>query len=109
MLTGDKLKKRKYAMLIGIVGFMASLLLFMFSQSYWELLLARFLQGFASSCVWILCLCLIADSFPKGELGLQMGKTVVFSFVGMTCGPPIGGMCTCVAKTIEEKFHSPAH
>ncbi|KAJ2956909.1 hypothetical protein NQZ79_g7303 [Umbelopsis isabellina] len=81
--TGDRFKRRRSTMLIGILALIAALLLVMFSQYYWELLLARFLQGLASSCVWILNMCLVADSFPQGELGLQMGKVVVFSFLAL--------------------------
>ncbi|GAB5590830.1 hypothetical protein Unana1_05730 [Umbelopsis nana] len=90
-ILSDKMQRRQGAMLFGILGLIASTLLFMFSRNYWELLLARFLQGVADSCVWILCLCLIADTFPKGELGLQMGKVMVCYSIGMTSGPPIGG------------------
>ncbi|KAG2172966.1 hypothetical protein INT44_004707 [Umbelopsis vinacea] len=89
---GDKMKRRQGPMLIGILGLIASTLLFMFSRHYYELLIARFLQGIADSCVWILCLCLVAENFPKGELGLQMGKVMVFYSVGMTSGPPIGAL-----------------
>lgn len=92
MLLGDKMQRRQGAMLLGILGLIGSTLLFMFSRYYYELLIARFLQGFSDSCVWILCLCLVADTFPKGELGLQMGKVMVCYSIGMTSGPPIGGM-----------------
>ncbi|KAH8552540.1 major facilitator superfamily domain-containing protein [Umbelopsis sp. PMI_123] len=89
---GDRLQRRQGSMLIGILGLIASTLLFMFSRYYYELLIARFLQGFSDSCVWILCLCLVADTFPKGELGLQMGKVMVCYSIGMTSGPPIGAL-----------------
>ncbi|CAO3689333.1 unnamed protein product [Umbelopsis vinacea] len=89
---GDRMQRRQGAMLFGILGLIGSTLLFMFSTFYWELLIARFLQGFADSCVWILCLCLVADTFPKGELGLQMGKVMVCYSIGMTSGPPIGAL-----------------
>ncbi|KAI8575640.1 hypothetical protein K450DRAFT_260802 [Umbelopsis ramanniana AG] len=89
---GDKMQRRQGAMLLGILGLIGSTLLFMFSRHYYELLIARFLQGFSDSCVWILCLCLVADTFPKGELGLQMGKVMVCYSIGMTSGPPIGAL-----------------
>ncbi|KAI9281006.1 major facilitator superfamily domain-containing protein [Umbelopsis sp. AD052] len=114
---GDKMKRRQGPMLIGILGLIASTLLFMFSRHYYELLIARFLQGIADSCVWILCLCLVAENFPKGELGLQMGKVMVFYSVGMTSGPPIGApfiFCIILATIdfimrllIVERRHNP--
>jgi MFS family permease len=48
--------------------------LFLFANTYWELLLARLLQGFSDACVWTLGLCLIADTFPIEELGAQVCK-----------------------------------
>jgi MFS family permease len=59
-------------MLIGILGLIGSTLLFMFSEYYWELLVARFLQGIADACVWTLGMCLISDTFPIEELGTQV-------------------------------------
>ncbi|KAG2177477.1 hypothetical protein INT44_007988 [Umbelopsis vinacea] len=91
-ILSDKMQRRQGAMLLGILGLIGSTLLFMFSRHYYELLIARFLQGFSDSCVWILCLCLVADTFPKGELGLQMGKVMVCYSIGMTSGPPIGAL-----------------
>ncbi|KAG2181365.1 hypothetical protein INT43_008948 [Umbelopsis isabellina] len=90
--AGDRFKKRRSTMVIGILALIAALFLFMYSQYYWELLLARFLQGLASACVWILNMCLVADSFPQGEMGSQMGNVVVFSFIGVTCAAPIGAL-----------------
>lgn len=62
-------------MLAGILGLLGSTLLFMLGQLYWELLLARFLQGFSDACVWTLGMCLISDTFPLEELGTQVKKS----------------------------------
>lgn len=88
---GDRLKHRQGLMLIGILGLLASTLLFMLGQKYWELLLARFLQGFSDACVWTLGMCLVSDTFPLEELGTQMGRVMLFHSVGMVSGAPIGG------------------
>ncbi|KAG1219368.1 hypothetical protein G6F68_021429 [Rhizopus microsporus] len=78
-------------MLAGILGLLGSTLLFMLGQLYWELLLARFLQGFSDACVWTLGMCLISDTFPLEELGTQMGRVMMFHSIGMVAGAPIGG------------------
>ncbi|KAI8891254.1 MFS general substrate transporter [Backusella circina FSU 941] len=87
---GDKIKQRRLPMLLGTCAAMAANLLFMESTTYSMLLLARFLQGIASSCVWTMCLCLIADNWPREHLGAQMGKLVGFYPLGMMVGLPAG-------------------
>lgn len=59
-------------MVAGLFGLLGSTLLFMFAQKFWELLLARLLQGISSACVWTLGMCLMADRFPIEELGTQV-------------------------------------
>ncbi|CAO3627753.1 unnamed protein product [Mucor hiemalis] len=68
----DRMKHRQWPMVAGIAGLLGATLLFLFATSYWELLLARFLQGFSDACVWTLGMCLIADTFPIEELGTQV-------------------------------------
>ncbi|KAI8973270.1 major facilitator superfamily domain-containing protein [Mycotypha africana] len=85
------MKHRKWPMVAGILGLLVSTFLFLFAQAYWELLLARFLQGFSDSCVWTLGMCLIADSFPLNELGSKMGIVLFFHSCGLVLGAPIGG------------------
>ncbi|KAG1445185.1 hypothetical protein G6F46_010954 [Rhizopus delemar] len=87
---GDRLKHRQGLMLAGILGLLGSTLLFMLGRLYWELLLARFLQGFSDACVWTLGMCLISDTFPLEELGTQMGRVMMFHSIGMVAGAPIG-------------------
>lgn len=59
-------------MLVGIAGLLGATLLFLFATQFWQLLLARFLQGFSDACVWTLGMCLMADTFPIEELGAQV-------------------------------------
>ena len=71
---GDKVKQRRLPMLLGTGASMAANLLFMFSVTYPMLLIARFLQGVSNACVWTMCLCLIADNWPREELGKYFHK-----------------------------------
>lgn len=88
---GDRIKQRRLPMLVGTIASMAANLLFMLSTTYPMLLIARFLQGVSNACVWTMCLCLIADNWPKDQLGVQMGKLVGFYPLGMMVGLPAGG------------------
>ncbi|KAI9261164.1 major facilitator superfamily domain-containing protein [Sporodiniella umbellata] len=97
-LVGDRLKHRRGLMLVGILGLLGSTLLFMLGEKYWELLLARFLQGFSSSSVWTLGMCLVSDTFALEELGTQMGRITMFHTVGLVSGAPIGApFIFCIA------------
>ncbi|KAF1807020.1 major facilitator superfamily domain-containing protein [Mucor lusitanicus] len=96
----DRMKHRQWPMVAGIAGLLGATLLFLFANAYWELLLARFLQGFSDACVWTLGMCLIADTFALEELGTQMGRVLLFHSVGLVCGSPIGApfiLCICLA------------
>ncbi|KAI9261165.1 major facilitator superfamily domain-containing protein [Sporodiniella umbellata] len=75
----------------GYLGLLLSCIMFMLGEKYWELLLARFLQGFSSSSVWTLGMCLASDTFALEELGTQMGRITMFHTVGLVSGAPIGG------------------
>lgn len=68
----DRMNNRQLPMVVGISGLLGATLLFLFATKFWELLLARFLQGFSDACVWTLGMCLVADSFPIEELGTQV-------------------------------------
>ncbi|KAI8382349.1 major facilitator superfamily domain-containing protein [Blakeslea trispora] len=87
----DRMKHRQWPMVAGIAGLLGATFLFLFANAYWQLLLARFLQGFSDACVWTLGMCLIADTFPLEELGTQMGKVLLFHSIGLVSGSPIGG------------------
>lgn len=111
---GDRIKQRRLPMLLGTGASIAANVLFMLSVTYPMLLVARFLQGISNACVWTMCLCLIADNWPREQLGKrvtfisyssltsispppffflgsQMGKLVGFYPLGMMVGLPAGG------------------
>ncbi|KAG1343949.1 hypothetical protein G6F62_004623 [Rhizopus arrhizus] len=89
---GDKIKQRRLPMLLGTGASIVANILFMLSVTYPMLLVARFLQGISNACVWTMCLCLIADNWPREQLGSQMGKLVGFYPLGMMVGLPAGGL-----------------
>ncbi|KAI9485302.1 MAG: major facilitator superfamily domain-containing protein [Benjaminiella poitrasii] len=87
---GDRIKQRRLPMLLGTTASIAANVLFMLSTTYSMLLVARVLQGISNACVWTMCLCLVADNWPRDQLGSQMGKLVGFYPLGMMVGLPAG-------------------
>ncbi|KAF9928404.1 hypothetical protein BGZ65_006302 [Modicella reniformis] len=79
-------------MLIGLVGMMISIVLYILATNFYVFLLARLLQGVAGGSIWTLGLTLITDVFPANTLSLQMGKALVGYTLGLMMGPPLGGV-----------------
>jgi MFS family permease len=124
MVTGDRIKHRKIPMLLGICGIIASSLMFLFINKYYEFLIARALQGFADASVWTLGLALVADTFPLEELGVQVilpnllskkiwftkqtsskdeqSNVILFSWSCWWCS---GWRCTLPTIWIQSAFH----
>ncbi|OBZ87158.1 putative MFS-type transporter C18.02 [Choanephora cucurbitarum] len=88
---GDRIAQRRLPMLLGTAASIAANILFMLSTTYPMLLAARLLQGISNACVWTMCLCLVADNWPREQLGVQMGKLIGFYPLGMMIGLPAGG------------------
>ncbi|KAI8077599.1 major facilitator superfamily domain-containing protein [Thamnidium elegans] len=88
---GDRIKKRKIPMLMGIGGMIISTLLFLFIDKYYQFLIARALQGFADASVWTLGMAMVADAYPIEELGSKMSKVLLSYSIGLVAGAPIGG------------------
>ncbi|KAI8365670.1 major facilitator superfamily domain-containing protein [Choanephora cucurbitarum] len=87
---GDRIAQRRLPMLLGTAASIAANILFMLSTTYPMLLVARLLQGISNACVWTMCLCLVADNWPREQLGVQMGKLIGFYPLGMMIGLPAG-------------------
>ncbi|KAJ3112994.1 hypothetical protein HDU96_003917 [Phlyctochytrium bullatum] len=92
-VISDRWNNRKIPMIVSLSLLLASTLFFAFAKSYWALLVARFLQGAASTGVWVLGLALIADAFADDDAGMgqAMGYVLTAYTLGQLAGPPIGG------------------
>jgi MFS family permease len=64
---------------------------FAFATTFWQLLLARIMQGVAGGASWTISLTMIADAFPAHQLGTAMGSVLVWNSFGFLAGPVIGG------------------
>jgi MFS family permease len=92
----------KPTILIGLGGMTITTALFGFAQSESVLVLARLLQGAASSCSWTAGLAwLIADA-PANTRGRLIGSAMGVAIFGAMLGPVIGGIAS--VTSIEATF-----
>ncbi|OAJ44035.1 hypothetical protein BDEG_27326 [Batrachochytrium dendrobatidis JEL423] len=91
-IISDKLQGRRLPMIFGLVGLIASTLLFMFAKTFWVLALGRLLQGISTGTVWTLGLALVADTHDSNDLGAAMGIIYGAYAAGQLAGPPIGAV-----------------
>ena len=85
---------RKKIFSLGILLFTISTFLIIFSQSVTYLIILRILQGIASSMIFGTSLAIITSVFQPGERGRAMGINITAVYLGLSCGPVIGGLLT---------------
>jgi len=59
-----------------------------------QLIFLRFLQGAASSMIWVFRIAIISSAFQKGERGKAIGFSAGAVYLGLTLGPFLGGVLT---------------
>jgi len=82
---------RKKLYVSGFVVFTFASLLCSFSQSGMELLLFRMLQAVGGALILANSTAIVADAFPKKELGKALGINTMVISVAAVAGPIIGG------------------
>ncbi|MBU9707062.1 MFS transporter [Paenibacillus sp. AK121] len=82
---------RKTPLLWGLIGLIASTLMFAIAHTFWLLVLARALQGVAAAMTWTAGLALLAELYPSEERGKAMGLALSGQAAGTLLGPTIGG------------------
>jgi len=65
---------------------------YIFPGSIYELFVIRFVHGIASAMITTVAMSYVADLTPEGEEGKYQGKLSNAFYLGMGCGPVIGGM-----------------
>jgi EmrB/QacA subfamily drug resistance transporter len=85
-------RKRVYSYGTGI--FTLAALLTGFSTSTTVFLTARVLQGFGSAMIFGTGVAMLTSAFPPGERGRVLGINVAAVYLGLSLGPPIGGLLT---------------
>jgi DHA1 family solute carrier family 18 vesicular amine transporter 1/2 len=82
---------RRLPMLLGLVGLALSTAVFAFATDFFQLVLARALQGVAAGITWSAGLALLADAYEAVDRGWAMGVSMSAVSAGSLLGPPLGG------------------
>lgn len=82
---------RKPILLIGLLGYCITMLLFGLATQLWMLFAARALNGMLSSAAMPTSMAYIADSTGQKERSSGMGRLGAAAGIGMILGPGLGG------------------
>jgi MFS family permease len=82
----------KRTVLVGLTGVAVTTLLVGLAQTMWQLDLARFVQGLASSFSWTGSLAWLVASAPAGRRGQLLGQAFAAALGGALLGPVLGGV-----------------
>ena len=85
---------RKKIFSLGILLFTISTSLIIFSHSITSLIILRIFQGLSSAMIFGTSLAIITSVFEPGERGRAMGINITATYLGLSCGPVIGGLLT---------------
>jgi EmrB/QacA subfamily drug resistance transporter len=85
---------RKKVFSLGILLFTISTTLIIFSHSITSLIVLRVFQGLSSAMIFGTSLAIITSVFEPGERGKAMGINITAVYLGLSCGPVIGGLLT---------------
>ena len=78
----------------GIVTYTAASFLCGLSPSISFLIAFRILQGFAGAMIFATGVAMLTSVFPTGERGKVLGLNVAAVYLGLSLGPPLGGLLT---------------
>ncbi|MBV0933605.1 MFS transporter [Marinobacterium weihaiense] len=85
---------RKKVFLAGLLLFaLSSFAIILIEHIYW-LLLMRLLQGISGAMVFGTGMAIVSQVFANHGRGMALGLTSTSVYLGLTCGPPIGGWLT---------------
>ncbi len=85
---------RKKVFSYGIFLFTVSTFLIVFSRTVTSLIILRIFQGLSSAMIFGTSLAIITSVFQPGERGRAMGINITAVYLGLSCGPIIGGFLT---------------
>ena len=85
---------RKKIFSLGILLFTISTFLIIFSWSITSLIILRIFQGISSAMIFGTSLAIITSVYQPGERGKAMGINITAVYLGLSCGPVIGGLLT---------------
>jgi EmrB/QacA subfamily drug resistance transporter len=85
---------RKKVFSLGILLFTISTFLIIFAGNIKTLILLRVFQGISSAMIFGTSLAIITSVYQPGERGRAMGINITATYLGLSCGPVLGGILT---------------
>ena len=85
-------KGRKVFIISGLFFYAIFSLLYANADTVYELTIIRFFHGFVSAMVLPVAMAYMAEAAPEGKEGVVMGIANTSLFLGMGCGPFLGGL-----------------
>ncbi len=82
---------RKRIFMLGTLSVIITSILAAFSVNGQMLIAMRFLQGVSAAMLYATQLAIVSSVFPPAQRGHAIGMTVSAIYLGLTCGPVIGG------------------
>ncbi len=91
----DSYDANKTLMILSLICFIVSTMLFGFVTHFYVVIGARMVQGVSAGATWVLGFALVIDAFPSDQgLGVALGVVNGFASIGSFIGPIIGGFMT---------------
>ena len=91
---------RRPVLLIGILGYVITMVWFGLATKLWMLFVARILSGILSSATAPTAMAYIADSTPEDERGGAMGLLGAAGGMGTIVGPAVGGLLAAATLSL---------
>ncbi len=88
---------RRPVLLVGIIGYAVTFILFAYATDLWMLYLVRAIGGSLSCATMPTAMAYIADSTSLEKRGAAMGMTGAAMGMGMIFGPALGGMLSTIS------------
>ena len=85
---------RKLFFFLGIVTYTLSSFASAISPSGFILILSRGLQGMGGAMIFSTGIAILSSVFPSNERGKALGMTAAAVYLGLSFGPPLGGLLT---------------
>ncbi|HEX3029278.1 MAG TPA: MFS transporter [Clostridia bacterium] len=85
---------RRRIFLWGVALLTLTSILCMLSQSDWQLITLRVLQGIGGCMLSSTGIAIVSSAYPDGERGKALGMIGITSYAGMSAGPALGGILT---------------
>ena len=88
----DKYGKKKPFIMVGMFLYILLALGYVRASCVYDLVLIRMLQGIASAMIFPTAMAYVGEMSPRDKEGTYMGKFNFSAFVGLGCGPFLGGI-----------------